>query len=558
MTLPPGFTAIELPDCEDAETTYKILEPKIKRAQGEDLEFIEIPQPGQWFAIKSCRTAENTWVAQIYRRMIALPRPPVALVRITKLMQDGKLHKRIVFLLRNPPTAKDTHDDFFIPIPPDARAWPKEVPKDPTRVPIVLYSRIAIDPSYFTKTDTTEGLKRLFVKVDDCVLGVPPEVEFLMVAYSRDSALVSVFPGPQLLARLRKHNAWALNFKIPHAMCTDFSDGFTTPPIISDWTISEANGFPREHYLENVEYQPPGDFFDPIIYEQLLEDRIAMMQHPESLGSQEEVQLSLPDFVQQWETFAASLLKKSITDLLECLMGPHHVIKSVRKRLLVKWHGFRKYARMCRNLLKRERDMCLAHLFWDRLAAPWFRIRYQLLQERLTRSKQELRKLETESLRAIEKNYQEHARLLEQVEQQHVLQLQFQQQAYALQLQTLKQQLATAQEDAQKPPLDQTMCAICLDKLSNVVLKPCNHLCVCNNCRTSVTLCPLCRVPITDHLNTVQVPAIQCTTCRKHLPNIVLLPCAHQVLCDTCVADGTPAECPVCQSVVGDVLKIFM
>jgi len=534
--LPPDFTAIELPVCESAWRTYELLVNKIKREQGELLEFIQLQDPGQWFALTSCRNVENTWAATIYRRMVALPKPPVPLVKITKLMADGTLQQRIVFLLKNEPSAKMTHDDFYIAIPEDNDGCPIELMWDTTRVPIVLYSRVTIDASYFKKTDTTEALERLFVKVDDCVLGVPPEVEFLMVAYSQDSALISVYPGPQLLARLRKHNNWALNFIIPHESCINFKNFFTLPPVVSDWTISEVKGFAGQ-FLENVEYQPAGDFFDRDIYDTLMEDRIAMM-HPCGEES-EELQLS------RWGTFSAYLLRKYY-----------------RRRLRKKRWEYRKYARLCRNYLKLDRHTRNAQLLPDR---------FQLLQERLTRRKQEVSKLEisTQALRVknamviatvvsgfqqLQEQLQQVQEELKRVQQEHALQLQQVQQEH----QTVQQQLATAQEEAQKPGPEQTLCLICMEKLANVVMTPCHHLCVCDNCYPSLTFCPICRGPITAHFNTVQVPVIQCTTCRKHLPNMVLLPCAHQVLCETCVAANAPAVCPVCQHVVDDVLKIWM
>lgn len=36
-------------------------------------------------------------------------------------------------------------------------------------------------------------------------------------------------------------------------------------------------------------------------------------------------------------------------------------------------------------------------------------------------------------------------------------------------------------------------CCVCADELSNTLLEPCNHLCVCESCSTRLMLCPICR-----------------------------------------------------------------
>jgi hypothetical protein len=100
-------------------------------------------------------------------------------------------------------------------------------------------------------------------------------------------------------------------------------------------------------------------------------------------------------------------------------------------------------------------------------------------------------------------------------------------------------------------------CSICLEVLANTVLLPCLHLCVCNQC-CGVGECPICRGPITERVNTIQVPWTVCIKCTRRLPNIVLQPCGHQVLCNMCVADGNPAQCPVCAANVENVLKTFL
>eukprot|EP00735_Rhodelphis_limneticus_P009018 TRINITY_DN2475_c0_g1::TRINITY_DN2475_c0_g1_i1::g.8947::m.8947 TRINITY_DN2475_c0_g1::TRINITY_DN2475_c0_g1_i1::g.8947 ORF type:complete len:321 (+),score=32.87,sp/Q8L7N4/SP1_ARATH/45.65/5e-08,zf-C3HC4_3/PF13920.1/4.4e-12,Pex24p/PF06398.6/0.087,zf-C3HC4_2/PF13923.1/0.26,Period_C/PF12114.3/1,Cript/PF10235.4/23 TRINITY_DN2475_c0_g1_i1:238-1200(+) len=41
-----------------------------------------------------------------------------------------------------------------------------------------------------------------------------------------------------------------------------------------------------------------------------------------------------------------------------------------------------------------------------------------------------------------------------------------------------------------------TECRICMDAQQDVVFQPCRHKCCCSNCAISLTICPVCRVPI--------------------------------------------------------------
>lgn len=36
-------------------------------------------------------------------------------------------------------------------------------------------------------------------------------------------------------------------------------------------------------------------------------------------------------------------------------------------------------------------------------------------------------------------------------------------------------------------------CVVCLDKQKTILLQPCNHFCLCENCEEMMTKCPLCR-----------------------------------------------------------------
>lgn len=42
------------------------------------------------------------------------------------------------------------------------------------------------------------------------------------------------------------------------------------------------------------------------------------------------------------------------------------------------------------------------------------------------------------------------------------------------------------------------ICSICYENEIRILLKPCNHLCVCNVCSNKIDSCPLCRENITS------------------------------------------------------------
>ncbi|KAJ1403709.1 hypothetical protein B484DRAFT_338341 [Ochromonadaceae sp. CCMP2298] len=47
------------------------------------------------------------------------------------------------------------------------------------------------------------------------------------------------------------------------------------------------------------------------------------------------------------------------------------------------------------------------------------------------------------------------------------------------------------------------MCVICCEKEKSVVLLPCRHLCLCDTCSThdQLVICPLCREPIVHKIS---------------------------------------------------------
>ncbi len=50
---------------------------------------------------------------------------------------------------------------------------------------------------------------------------------------------------------------------------------------------------------------------------------------------------------------------------------------------------------------------------------------------------------------------------------------------------------------------ERNLCVICQDAQKTILLRPCNHLCLCGNCASNVTAvrrCPLCNTTITERI----------------------------------------------------------
>lgn len=53
-------------------------------------------------------------------------------------------------------------------------------------------------------------------------------------------------------------------------------------------------------------------------------------------------------------------------------------------------------------------------------------------------------------------------------------------------------------QDDHEQLIENTLCTICKDRKKNVLIEPCRHICVCEECNALVTTCPLCRVAKTS------------------------------------------------------------
>ena len=46
-------------------------------------------------------------------------------------------------------------------------------------------------------------------------------------------------------------------------------------------------------------------------------------------------------------------------------------------------------------------------------------------------------------------------------------------------------------------------CVACQDAPRGVLLRPCSHMCLCNDCADGLNECPICREPITERLKVI-------------------------------------------------------
>jgi len=477
------------------------------------------------------------------------------------------------------------YDEYYVNISPDVVA-PVPVGADLDKSPILLYPRVILT------------LPELFVKVDNWVLGVPLTLEFLMLAYNEDSILVCVYPGREIILHLGKESNFALVFRVGHGHWEDQKRFQAFPPRdVPRWIFWQFDAYFGQYRNAFPYPEIEDDVFDPDTFELLRASRSAALATFPACSTDrwEKLMLRLherafdercltiqrdlvwnKDMLDLWSNFVSRMLVPQkwsdltsrllhseyrlrfwhVYDLLQveqkfirplCFNIAYHC--AVRGWTVLKdpWEGYKKYARLCRKILKLHRDFCKSVLVmkksvllkkthqlgkYDRMCRNILKLHrdfdksllfpeiHQLLTERLARSTNEVKNMKA-SFTALSLAYQ--------VQQ--------------IQLEQLQQQLATAQ--ARKPAPEQPACCVCLGPQPDVLFEPCRHLCVCSTCyeQEPLPLCPTCREPITNHVQTVH--AIVCIACKSNLPNTVLLPCGHQVLCNTCVAADSPAQCLV-------------
>ena len=59
--------------------------------------------------------------------------------------------------------------------------------------------------------------------------------------------------------------------------------------------------------------------------------------------------------------------------------------------------------------------------------------------------------------------------------------------------------------DSSFPFVSKKICIVCIENEICMIFRPCNHLCVCENCSEKINICPMCRQLITSKIK-VKLP----------------------------------------------------
>ena len=95
------------------------------------------------------------------------------------------------------------------------------------------------------------------------------------------------------------------------------------------------------------------------------------------------------------------------------------------------------------------------------------------------------------------------------------------------------------------------MCVVCYSNRKCILLHPCNHACVCIDCAGSLTYgtiekqCPLCRVYIAKK---ERIYISTCVVCNFNQEFVLMRPCNHACVCPDCFDRNTSFlnRCPLC------------
>lgn len=118
--------------------------------------------------------------------------------------------------------------------------------------------------------------------------------------------------------------------------------------------------------------------------------------------------------------------------------------------------------------------------------------------------------------------------------------------------------LCCVPEDWDVGPVLSNPCMVCAVRPASIVEIPCGHPTVCMDCygdyhtnsrclrcRGSV----LARVDVSPFLDSSTGWPSQCRVCRSRVANVVMVPCVHMCLCENCLPNA-PAGCPTCGETV--------
>ena len=207
--------------------------------------------------------------------LISLPRCPVLVSRVRDHATQAVIQKVILCLVLD--DAKRIEWFEVLTDTEKLETCAAELMWGPER-PRAQHPRVVLSLDLWSTTwSGTELLRRLMVRVGKRVLGVPPDVEFLVVGCTERGVLVAVLPGREVTEAIGKPCNWALVFEVGRDQHRSAIGFFAHSSIATHWTVSRFDDViqSRDSYLEAVDCQPRGDIFDDAERERILNERLA-------------------------------------------------------------------------------------------------------------------------------------------------------------------------------------------------------------------------------------------------------------------------------------------
>ena len=111
-----------------------------------------------------------------------------------------------------------------------------------------------------------------------------------------------------------------------------------------------------------------------------------------------------------------------------------------------------------------------------------------------------------------------------------------------------------------KPPI----CELCKENQSSVIVSPCGHLILCEQCSTKTDLCPLCGIPFSTKISLSDAIKLSSNECKKNCgkhSNCLCCPCFHSMTCYNCESSNTTNSayymCSTCRKKIQTISPLF-
>ena len=514
--LPPGFKPVLLRPVLTAMQTLEVMKPKLKDPQNSTFVIVKWLREDTYFQMTRANEKCNIFI-------VALPYPCPVLLLLGKEPNTGKPVQKLVICLE---TDDDQDPDWYTITMLAEQHGPcdLELMWGP-RCPVTLYTRVELKPSLFQMAGFNDTVQRLMVRVGEKLLGVPENVEFMLVAFSDEKVLIAVLPGQEIHEHIGKPEKWPVVFEVNNSEWSRKTGVQSDPTIMTYWTISDYATFKGDKHSVrlNVDYQPSGDMLQKAL-------RLPDSHREQQFTIVYQLHLLMIAFSEwrvwsrktcttqygKWTHFLTKLQlsKKELQAAIfyENVIVPNLLsmaLEAMRKQVLQtkrkawakktwKWKLFVK-----KSLLSWYRASSLPELFsqmelqskrWKVMSA---KRAYQLRKERKN-------PMMREHLwnRHILRSKWEKVVLAMQDRQPFLLAVD-RWKALALQRTELLKQYKRLRSQLGAPAV---ACSICLESLPNIVLQPCLHQCMCNDCFLTAAAdrqqCPICRQEVTGHVQT--------------------------------------------------------